>query len=87
MNEPINANAVYIKVMHNNGQFTLIDMNDIARITTGEKVQFEGLNTPYTVIVIDWKQPYTDQWQVFLDDDGLALWKDFCAKPQKSVDK
>lgn len=87
MNEPINANAVYIKVMHNNGKFTLIDMNDIVRIGLGEKVQFEGLDTQYTVAVIDWKQPYTDQWQVFIDNDGLELWKDFCSKPQKSVDK
>lgn len=87
MGEAINANAVYIKVMHNDGKFTLIDMNDIAKIGIGGKAQIEGKNCTYNVALIDWKTPYTDQWQVFIDDDGLTLWKNFCSKPQKSVDK
>lgn len=81
MSNPINANAVYIKVMHNDGKFTLIDMNDIARIGVGEEIYIDEKS--YMPILIDWKQPYSDQWQVFIDNDGLEQWKIFCSKPSK----
>ncbi len=87
MDEPINANAQYIKILINNGKFILIDMNDIAKIGLGDKVHIDGFTNDYTVILIDWKVPYSNQWQAFIDDDGLKLWQDFCSKPSKDVDK
>lgn len=93
MNNPVNNDAIYIKVMHNDGRFTFIDMNDIAQIGVGEEISFRGiqknsnLEVKYMVAVISWKQPYTNQWQVFINKDSLEHWNKFCSNLVKDVDK
>lgn len=88
MSNAINADAKYLKVIlaDANPKSVLIDMNDIAKIGIGDKAQIPNDKTIYTIIIIDWKVPYSEQWTVLVDDDGLKVWEKFIKNIEKDID-
>lgn len=85
MTKPINDDAKYISIIDGQGKKILIDVYDIARIGVGETVQLQGIEGNYKVALIDWKAPFSNQWQMLIDDYNIDVWNEFCTNQvQKS---
>lgn len=91
MENPINANAVYLAILMTDAKTLLIDMNDIARVgLSQEKMNLQTQDKEYKgyyQCLIDFKTPFSEQMQGFINDDGVKRWQNFVKKPAKTVDK
>lgn len=91
MRNPINANAVYLAILMTDAKTLLIDMNDIARVgLSQEKMNLQAQDKEYKgyyQCLIDFKTPFSEQMQGFINDDEVKRWQNFVKKPAKTVDK
>lgn len=80
MSNAINENAEYIVILTGDKRKIYIDAHDIENIQIGQQVKIDGLEDNYNIVLITWKEPLSQPWQVFMNADNQSVWNGLQAK-------